>query len=131
MTEIKKLTKIVLIVDAIIWFIFGVMLTFLYDMALNPEGWTNPYFPRMFGGVNFLSAIFAILMLRKKEWEEIKLTFAYLIGLLLSTLIIEAAVLATLGSTFGASTIQLGSSTIILEAVLLTIGVVSYIKQRS
>ena len=131
MTEIKKLTKIVLIVDAIMWFIFGVMLTFLYDMAMNPEGWTNPYFPRMFGGVNFLSAIFAILMLRKKEWEEIKLTFTYLIGLLLSTLIIEAAVLATFGSTFGASIIQQGSGTIILESVLLTIGIVSYIKQRS
>ena len=45
MTEIKKLTKIVLVVYAIIWFIFGTLLTFLYDMALNPEGWTNPYFP--------------------------------------------------------------------------------------
>jgi len=130
MTEIKKLTKIVLIVYAIIWFLFGVMLTFLYDMALNPEGWTNPYFPRMFGGVNFLSAIFAILMLRKKEWEEIKLTFEYFIGLLLFTLTIEIAVLATFGSTFGASIILQGSSTIILEAVLLTLGIVSYIKQR-
>ncbi len=130
MTEIKKLTKIVLIVYTIIFFLFGVMLTFLYDMALNPEGWTNPYI-RMFGGVNFVSAIFAILMLRKEEWEEIKLTFTYLLGLFIPTLIIEVAVLAVLGSTFGASAIQLGSSTIILESVLLTIGIVSYIKQRS
>ena len=131
MTEIKKLTKIVLIVYAIIWFIFGTLLTFLYDMIMNPEGWTNPYFPRMFGGINFVSAIFAFLMFRKKEWEEIKLTFAYFIGILTSTLIIEISVLSILGSTFGASTIQLGSSTIILEAVLLTIGIVVYIKQRS
>ncbi len=131
MTEIKKLTKIVLIVYAIIFFIFGVNLTFLYDMIMNPEGWTNPYFPRMFGGINFVSAIFAILMLRKKEWEEIKLTFAYFIGILISTLLIEISVLSILGSTFGASTIQLGMSTIILEAVLLTLGIVSYIKQRS
>jgi len=130
MTEIKKLTKIVLVGYAIIWFIFGTLLTFLYDMALNPEGWTNPYL-RMFGGVNYISAIFAILMLRKKEWEEIKLTFAYLLGILISTLIIEVAVLAVLGSTFGASQIQLGSSTIILESVLLTLGIVTYIKQRS
>ena len=70
-------------------------------------------------------------MLRKKEWEEIKLTFVYLLGLLISTLIIEATVLATFGSTFGALMIQTGSGTIILEAVLLTIGIVSYIKQRS
>ena len=50
MTEIKKLTKIALIVDAIIFFIFGVNLTFLYDMTMNPEGFTNPYFPRFWGG---------------------------------------------------------------------------------
>ncbi|MHA2121896.1 MAG: hypothetical protein ACW990_11885 [Promethearchaeota archaeon] len=88
MTEIKKLTKIVLIVYAIIFFIFGVNLTFLYDVIMNPEGWT-------------------------------------------STLIIEISVLSILGSTFGASTIQLGSSTIILEAILLTLGIVVYVKQRS
>ena len=131
MTEIKKLTKIVLIVYAIIWFIFGTLLTFLYDMALNPEGWTNPYFPRMFGGINYVLSLFAILLLRKKEWEEIKLTFAIFIGILTSTLIIEVAVLATFGSTFGALIFQQGLSTIILEAVLLTLGIVSYIKQRS
>ena len=129
MTEIKKLTKIVLIVDTILWFIFGILLTFLYDMAMNPEGWTNPYLPRMFGGVNLISAIFAILMLRKKEWEEIKLTFAYFIGILLSTLIIEIAVYATLYSTFLASWRLQGLFTITVEAVLLTLGILTYIKQ--
>ncbi|MHA1885180.1 MAG: hypothetical protein ACW96S_09035 [Promethearchaeota archaeon] len=130
MTEIKKLTKIVLIVDTIIWFLFGILLTFLYDMALNPAGWTNPYLPRMFGGVNLVSAIFAVLMLRKKEWEEIKLTFGYFIGILLSTLIIEIVVYATLYSTFAASWRSQGLLTIIIEAALLTLGIVAYIKQR-
>ena len=129
MTEIKKLTKIVLIVDAILWFIFGILLIFLFDMTMNPEGWTNPYLPRLFGGVNLISAIFAILMLRKKEWEEIKLTFEYFIGLLISTLILEATVLAILTSTFEYSTI-LHIFNITIEAVLLTLGIVSYIKQR-
>ncbi len=70
-------------------------------------------------------------MLRKKEWEEIKLTFAYLLGLFIPTIIIEVAVLAVLGSTFGASTILLGSSTITIESVLFLLGIVYYIKQRS
>ena len=131
MTEIKKLTKIVLLVDTIFWFLFGILLTFLYDITLNPEGWTNPYLPRMYGGVNYLSAIFAILMLRKKEWEEIKLTFEYLIGLILLTLIIEVAVFATLYSTFGASWRSQGLFPITVETVLLILGIVSYIKQRS
>ncbi|MFW9823739.1 MAG: hypothetical protein ACFFE4_12420 [Candidatus Thorarchaeota archaeon] len=105
------------------------MLTFLYDMAMNPEGWTNPYYPRFFGGVAYLSFIMAILMLRKKEWEEIKLTFVYSFGLFLPTFIIEIAVLAALGSTFGAATVQLGVSTMPLEGGMLALGIVTYIKQ--
>ncbi len=131
MTEIKRLTKIVLLVDAILWILFGILLTFLYDMTMNPEGWTNPYLPRMFGGVNLISAIFAILMLRKNEWEEIKLTFEYFIGILISTVIIEVAVYATLYSTFGASWRLQGLFSITVEAVLLLLGIICYIKQRS
>ncbi|NHJ26045.1 MAG: hypothetical protein EAX89_15820 [Candidatus Lokiarchaeota archaeon] len=131
MTEIKKFTKIVLLVDAILWFLFGILLTFLYDMTMNPEGWTNPYLPRMFGGVNLISAIFALLMLRKNEWEEIKLTFEYFIGILISTLIIEVAVYATFYSTFGVSWRLQGLFPITVEAVLLLLGILCYIKQRS
>ncbi len=131
MTEIKKLTKIVLLVDAIFWFLFGILLTFLYDMTMNPEGWTNPYLPRMLGGINFISAIFAILMFRKKEWEEIKLTFAYFIGIVASTMIIETAIFATFYSTFGASWRSQGLFPITVETVLLILGIVAYIKQRS
>ena len=130
MTEIKLLTKIALVVDAIIWILFGTMFIFLYDMALNPEGWTNPYFPKMFGGVTYVSAIFAVLLLRKKEWEDIKLIFSYFIGIITSTLIIEISVLSIFGSTFSASFILLGTSTIIIEVVLVVLGIVSYINQR-
>ena len=128
MTEIKKFTKIVLLVDAILWFMFGTLITFLYDMTMNPEGWTNPYMPKFFGGILYLSAIIAILMLRKKEWEEIKLTFEYLLGLFIPVLITEIAGLAILGSTFEASMILQNSSTITIVVVLFTIGIFSYIK---
>ena len=131
MTEIKKFTKIVLLVDTIIWFLFGIMLTFLYDIALNPAGWTNPYLPRMFGGVNLVMAIMAILLLRSSEWEEIRLTFLSFIGILLSTMLIEIAVYSTFYATFEASWRSQGLFTIILEAALLTLGIVTYIKQRS
>ncbi|MFX1498931.1 MAG: hypothetical protein ACFFBH_15505 [Promethearchaeota archaeon] len=131
MTEIKKFTKIVLIVDAIVWFIFGVNLLFLYDITMNPEGFTNPYYPRFWGGLCFVATLFAIIMLRKKEWEEIKLTFAFLLTMLISTLIIEVAVLAVLGSSFEVSTILFGVFAMIVEASLLTLGIIAYIKQRS
>ncbi|MFX1418369.1 MAG: hypothetical protein ACFE9N_05555 [Promethearchaeota archaeon] len=132
MTEIKKLTKISLIIIAIVGFLFGTMLTFLYDMTLNFEGWTNPYYPRFFGGIAYLVTIFAILVLRKKEWEEIKLTFAFLYGFFVPTLIIEIAVDAIFGSTFQPSTVLASlTTTTPLMAVLLVLGIVTYIKQRS
>jgi len=131
MTEIKKLTKIALTAYAIVWPIFGILITFLYDMTLNLEGWTNPYMPRFFGGILLLSTIMVILALRKKEWEEIKLTFVYFLGLFIPVLITEIGVLAVLGSTFGAMTIQSGVMTIVIEASLFVIGIVAYIKQRS
>ncbi|NHJ19701.1 MAG: hypothetical protein EAX91_02070 [Candidatus Lokiarchaeota archaeon] len=130
MTEIKKFTKIVLIVDAILWFMFTIFLIFIFDMTMNPEGWTNPYLPKLFGGVIFVSAIFAILMLRKKEWEEIKLLFAYFIGLLISTLFFEATVFAIVGFAFGTLTIMVHSFNITVEAVLLALAIISWIKQR-
>jgi len=80
MTEIKKLTKISLVVDAIIWLIFGILLLFLTDMlTVDLTGWTNPLHPRAFGAICLISAVFAVIMLRKKEWEEIKMTFMYFV----------------------------------------------------
>jgi hypothetical protein len=130
MTEIKKLTKIVLIVDTILWFMFGTFLTFLFDITMNPEGWTNPYLPRLYGGVIYISAIFAILMLRKKEWEEIKFLFEYMLALIISSLILEVTVFAILSPTSQAVT-MVHLFNITVEALLSALGIISYIKQRS
>ncbi len=130
MTEIKKLTKIAIVIVAIVGFLFGTILTFLYDMTMNPEGWTNPYYPRFFGGIAYLVSIFAIILLRKKEWEEIKLTFTFLYSFFLPTLIIEITVTAIFGSTFQPSTVlTFLTTTTPLMAVLLVLGIVTYLKQ--
>ncbi|MFX1566966.1 MAG: hypothetical protein ACFFCV_01215 [Promethearchaeota archaeon] len=131
MTEIKKLTKIVLIVFTIIWLLMGTLVTFLYDIAMNPEGWTNPFYPRFFGGVIYVSAIFAFLMFRKNEWEEIKMTFEFLLVFILSTLTIQIIVWPIFAPTFGASITQLATSTTILMSILLLLAIICYIKQRS
>ena len=130
MTEIKKLTKIALIVDAIILFIFGVMLVFLYDVTLNFEGWTNPIHPRLFGGMLFTGSLFAVIMLRKKEWEEIKLAYIFLFSLCVAVIIIYAAVLAVFGSTFMAVTISQGIFDLIVVSAKVALGIVAYVKQR-
>lgn len=131
MTEIKKLTKIALIVDAVIFLIFGTMQVFLYDMTLNYEGWTNPFHVRAFGGILYIAALFAVIMLRKNEWEEIKLAYIFLFSLCFPVIIVEAAILAVLGSTFMAATVSQMIFDLIINAAKNTLSIVAYIKQRS
>ncbi len=131
MTEIKKLTKIALIVDAIIWFMFGLMLLFLFDVTLNYEGWTNPLHARAFGAIAFVAFFFVIIMLRKKEWEEIKLLYICLISMCMLVFIVEAVVLAVLGSTFMAVTVSQMILDLILNGGKNALSIVAYIKQRS
>ena len=130
MTEIKKFTKILLIIEVILWLMFGILLMFLFDLTMNPEGWTNPYLPKLFGGVNFLSGIFAILMLRKKQWEEIKFIFEFFLALLLSVFILETTVFITIGLNYE-NAIMSHIFNISIEALLSILGIVAYIKQRS
>ena len=131
MTELKKFTKIVLLVFTIIFLLMGTLLTFLFDLTMNPEGWTDPFYPRFFGGLIFVCAIFSFLMYRKEVWEEIKFTFEFLIGIFISTLSIQIAIWPIFAPTFGASITLLATSTTILMAIILMIAIISYIKQRS
>ncbi|MFW9828706.1 MAG: hypothetical protein ACFFEY_14025 [Candidatus Thorarchaeota archaeon] len=130
MTEIKKLTKIALIVDAIIWFIFGLMMLFLFDLTLNYEGWTNPLHVRAFGVIAFVAFFFVIIMLLKKEWEEIKLLYICLISMCIGVFIVEAVVLGVLGSTFMAVTVTQMILDLILNGGKDVLSIVAYIKQR-
>jgi hypothetical protein len=129
MTEIKKLTKIALIVDAVIFLIFGTMLVFLYDMTLNIEGWTNPFHPRAFGGILYVAAFYAVVMLRKTEWEEIKLAYIFLFSLCFPVIIIEAALLIALGSTFSAAMVSQMIFDLIIISAKVALGIVAYLRQ--
>jgi hypothetical protein len=129
MTEIKKLTKIALIVDAVIFLIFGTMLVFLYDMTLNTEGWTNPFHVRAFGGILYVAAFYAVIMLRKTEWEEIKLAYLFLFSLCFPVIIIEAAILVALGSTFLAATVSQMIFDLIIISAKVALGIVAYMRQ--
>ena len=131
MTEIKKLTKITLVVEAIIWLMFGVLLLFLTDMlTVDLTGWTNPLHPRAFGAICLISAFFAVIMLRKKEWEEIKMTFAYFSCLILSTIILEILITAVYSSTLSAAVISQVLLDVILMCSMLALSVISYYKQE-
>ena len=105
------------------------MLVFLYDVTLNYEGWTNPFHVRAFGGLCYIGALFAVIMLRKKEWEEIKLAYLFLFSLCVPVIIIEAAVLAVLGSTFKAVMVSQMIFDLIIISAKVALGFVAYIRQ--
>ncbi|MFW9878275.1 MAG: hypothetical protein ACFFG0_34775 [Candidatus Thorarchaeota archaeon] len=133
MTEIKKITKIALLAYGIVNIIYGPMALFLPYFFVNlgiitPT--TNPYSLRFGGGTLLGISIFAFLILIKKgwEWEKIKLAYEFLYYLLTMNIILEPTKLA-----FGTPTSLMIFQTImdiIIMAILLVLGVYSYIKQR-
>ncbi len=131
MTEIKKITKIALVANGIVTFIFAILLIFLTDLFITPlTGWTNPLSPRNFGGLCLLSTIFSVILLRKKEWEDIKLTFALIFSFFIMTIPIELIVMIAISSTLTAAAIFQSILNQILMISLLVLGVYSYIKQE-
>ena len=92
--------------------------------------WTNPMHPRLFGGVLLLMPFFSVVMIRKKEWEEVKMTLVYFICMILSTIIIEIAVTIALSSTLPAASISQVVFEAILMGSLIALGVYSYITQE-
>ncbi len=131
MTEIKKITKISLIALSIVYFIFGILLVFLLDFFITPlTGWTNPLSPRNFGGILFLGSFFAVILLRKKEWEEIKLTYTFLFSFFIATIPIELIVTIVYSSTLSAAAIGQTILNEIIMCSLFALGVYSYIKQK-
>lgn len=131
MTEIKKITKISLLVLCVLNFIFGILNLFLLDLFIIPlTGWTNPLHPRVLGGVMFILSIFAIILIRKKEWEEVKLTYTLMYSVFIPAISVDLVIMITMGSTFSATLL----SQMVLEQILMWImfvsGIFSYYKQE-
>jgi len=136
MTEIKKLTKIAILAYGGVSLIFGILLVFLTDIflaTLNMPTWQNPAHPRMFGAALFLVTIFALLVLLHKDWDWEKIKFAYEILYLWApiNIIIEASVMAINFPLLSTEVIFETILDITIMIVLLIIGIVAYIKQRS
>ena len=131
MTEIRKITKVSLIALGIVWFLFGILEVFLLDYFINPMmGWNNPLSPRMFGGMLFVGSVFTIILLTKKTWEEIKLTYALLFAFFVATIPIELIVAILFGSTLPSEAITQTIIDQVIMCSLFTLGIVSYVMQE-
>ena len=132
MTELKKITKISLLAYGIVNILYGPMFLFFPEFfiglgVITPT--TNPYIMR-FGGATLLGiAIFSFLIIIKKwEWERVKLAYEFLYYLLIVNIILEPTKLL-----FGTPSELMISQTImdiVIMGVLLVLGIYSYIKQQ-
>ena len=129
MTEIKKITKISLLLYGIVNIIYGPV-GLLFPVPLFIDSTTNPFNVRYNAATLLGIAIFCFLILlkKKREWENVKLLYEYLYYLLVAMMILEPTRLL-----FGIPTEMMIMQTImdmIIMSVLLVLGVYSYIKQR-
>ncbi len=85
MAEFSKEMKIVLIINMIVAFVYGIMYVFLPEAvySLNDAPYFDPHFWRLFGGALFATGFPVLLGLIKKEWDYIKLIFLFSIILLI------------------------------------------------
>ena len=130
MTEIKKFTKIAIIPIVIIPIIFGIVTLFFFDAIFGPmTGWTNPLHPKFVGGLFILGSIFAVIIILKKEWEEIRLVYLYLYLQFIPAIFSQLYVWISLGSTLSSTLITEFLFEQILMWIMFLLGVFAYIKQ--
>ena len=75
MAEISKMFKIMLLIDVIVAFVYGILYIFLPDVVytLNDAPFYDPHFWRLFGGAILSLGFGSIISLIMKDWEKIKI----------------------------------------------------------
>ena len=81
MAEFSKEMKIVLIINMIVAFVYGIMYVFLPETvySLNDAPYFDPHFWRLFGGALIAMGIPVLLGIINGDWDYIKLFFQYAI----------------------------------------------------
>ena len=90
MAEFSKEMKIVLIINMVVAFVYGIMYVFLPEIvySLNDAPYFDPHFWRLFGGVLIAMGITVLLGIIKGDWDYLKLFFLFaIIGLIIFVLV--------------------------------------------
>lgn len=79
MAEFSKEMKIVLIINMIVAFVYGIMYVFLPEAVytLNDAPYFDPHFWRLFGGALIAIGFAALLGIINGDWDYIKLYFQF------------------------------------------------------
>lgn len=131
MTEIQKLTKITLLLDALAGFIFAFLYLVIPDIfiyGLTQWPFNDPVYFRYFGGTLLLLGLVSLIAYFKKEWEEVKLFFEFALLFILMIVIMSSLELALL--TLPVITFMNSLFSTILVIIYLVLGTYCWMKQR-
>ncbi len=133
MSDLKMLTKIALLAYGIVNLLFGIMYVLMAETliaSMAPPGWElNVFHPKVLGGFLVIIGVFCFLMLLNKNWYWINIKVAYmaLFAFIIPMIIGQILVLALLVTT--PAFVAEMMFEIPLEAFLLILGIVGYLKQ--
>jgi hypothetical protein len=91
MVEMSKEYKIIVLVNIIAAFIYGILYVFFPDFlySVNDAPYFDPHFWRLFGGALLAVGIVGLYGFLKVDWDEIKLFMLYGITILLVILLLN------------------------------------------
>ena len=91
MAELSKEMKIVLIINAIVAFIYGFFYLIIPDIYRNlvDAPYYDPGMWRSFGATAFALGIFSLIIIKRAEWEKGKMFFEFAVLWLIAVLILN------------------------------------------
>jgi hypothetical protein len=129
MVEISKNMKIMLLVDAIAGFIYGVfylIIPELYSVIIDSPNF-DAQFWRLWGATCIAFGIFCLMAIKRAEWEEIKILVELGILWLILTVVVNFITLATVRLSWTAYASQWFDNIIII--VLIVANCFFYMKE--
>lgn len=130
MGEISKELKIVIIVNAAAALIYGILQTFITEAYLTMVEQPTPdiHFTRIGGGTLLVLAIFGIYTVLKKDWEDFKLLFEFVIVYEIMLFILDIVYFATF--TISATNFANSLIATILTAALIAVNIFFYLREQ-
>lgn len=132
MTEVKILAKIALLAYGIVCLLFGIMYIFMAEtlIATLVPGWeVNVFHAKVLGGFLVVIGFYDFVMILNKKWEWDHINVAYMALFSFIVPMIIGQLLAIVFLSPGATFVGEMMLEIPLEAFLLILGIVGYLKQ--
>lgn len=120
MVEISKNMKIMLVVDAIAGFIYGVFYLIIPEITslIRESTYFDPQFWRLWGATCFAFGIFCLIAVKRAEWENVKILVELGILWLILALVVNFIILFTVPLSITAYASQWFDNVVIILLIL-------------